>query len=94
SKKLDTLKLEKDGVDGKLAGLLKASKNLDNLIESQRSDKVKDGVGYNAVPSPAVDLYLSPKKDLTWTGLPEFVDDTVTDYSRPSPTVASTSAEG
>nr|GFD05999.1 hypothetical protein [Tanacetum cinerariifolium] len=33
------------------------------------------------------------KKDLSWTGLPEFVDDTVTDYSRPSPTVASTSAE-
>nr|GEZ75607.1 putative LRR receptor-like protein kinase [Tanacetum cinerariifolium] len=28
------------------------------------------------------------------TGLPEFVDDTVTDYSRPSPTIASTSAEG
>nr|GEZ04946.1 hypothetical protein [Tanacetum cinerariifolium] len=94
SKKLDTLKLKKDGLDGKLAGLLKASKNLDNLIESQRSDKFKDGVGYNAVPPPAVDLYLSPKKDLSWTGLPEFVDDTVTDYSRPSPTVASTSAEG
>nr|GFA22274.1 ubiquitin hydrolase [Tanacetum cinerariifolium] len=51
-------------------------------------------VGYNAVPPPAADLYLSPKKDLSWTGLPEFVDDTVTDYSRPSPTVASTSAEG
>nr|GFB32621.1 hypothetical protein [Tanacetum cinerariifolium] len=34
------------------------------------------------------------KKDLSWTGLPEFMDDTVTDYSRPSPTVASTSAEG
>nr|GFD08107.1 hypothetical protein [Tanacetum cinerariifolium] len=33
------------------------------------------------------------KKDLSWTGLPEFVDDTVTDYSRPSPTVASTLAE-
>nr|GFB70678.1 hypothetical protein [Tanacetum cinerariifolium] len=39
------------------------------------------------------DLYLSPKKYLSWTGLPEFVDDTVTDYRRPSPTVASTSAE-
>nr|GFD25365.1 hypothetical protein [Tanacetum cinerariifolium] len=38
-------------------------------------------------------LYLSPKKDLSWTGLPEFVDDTVTDYSRPSPTVVSTSVE-
>nr|GFC74500.1 ubiquitin hydrolase [Tanacetum cinerariifolium] len=32
--------------------------------------------------------------DLSWTGLPEFVDDTVTDYSRPSPTVVNTSAEG
>nr|GFD49093.1 hypothetical protein [Tanacetum cinerariifolium] len=67
---------------------------LDNLIESQRSDKVKDGVGYNVVPPPVVDLYLSPKKDLSWTGLPEFVDNTVTDYSRPLPTVASISAEG
>nr|GEZ27690.1 hypothetical protein [Tanacetum cinerariifolium] len=68
SKQLETLKLEKDGVDGKLAGLLKASKNLNNLIESQRSDKVKDRVGYNAVPPIAADLYLSPKKDLSWTG--------------------------
>nr|GFC08075.1 hypothetical protein [Tanacetum cinerariifolium] len=42
-KELETFKLEKDGLDGKLVGLLKASKNLDNLIESQRSDKVKDG---------------------------------------------------
>nr|GFC11340.1 hypothetical protein [Tanacetum cinerariifolium] len=43
----------------------KASKNLDNLIESQRSDKVKEGVGYNVAPPPAADLYLSPKKDLS-----------------------------
>nr|GEZ60578.1 ribonuclease H-like domain-containing protein [Tanacetum cinerariifolium] len=93
-KELETFKLEKDGLDGKLAGLLKSSKNLDNLIESQRSYKVKDGVGYNAVPPLVADFYLSPKKDLSWTGLPEFVDDTVTDYSRPSPTLASTSAEG
>nr|GEY40723.1 hypothetical protein [Tanacetum cinerariifolium] len=93
-KELEELKLEKDGLDGKLARLLKASKNIDHLIKSQRSDQVKEGVGYNAVPPPAADLYLSSKKDLSWTGLPEFVDDTVTDYSRPSPTVASTSAEG
>nr|GFC05795.1 hypothetical protein [Tanacetum cinerariifolium] len=50
---LEELKLEKDGLDGKLTGLLKASKNLDNLIESQRSDKVKEGVGYIVVPPPA-----------------------------------------
>nr|GEZ10101.1 hypothetical protein [Tanacetum cinerariifolium] len=71
-KELKKLKLQKDGLDGKLVGLLKASKNLVHLIESQRSDQ----------------------KDLSWTGLPEFVDDIVTDYSRPSPTIASTSAEG
>nr|GFD15554.1 hypothetical protein [Tanacetum cinerariifolium] len=55
---------------------------------------VKEGVGYNAVPPSAADIYLSPKKDLSWTGLLKFVDDTVTDYSRPSPTVVSTSTEG
>nr|GFC64473.1 hypothetical protein [Tanacetum cinerariifolium] len=87
TKELEEVKLEKDRLDGKLAGLLKASKNLDHLIESHRSNQVKEGVGYNVVPPPAADLYLSPKKDLSWTGLPEFVDDTVTDYSRPSPTV-------
>nr|GFB94641.1 hypothetical protein [Tanacetum cinerariifolium] len=63
-KELEELKLEKDGLDGKLAGLLKASKNLDHLIKSQMSDQVKEGVGYNGVPPPAADLYLSPKKDL------------------------------
>nr|GFC68852.1 hypothetical protein [Tanacetum cinerariifolium] len=62
--------------------------------ESKRSDKVKDEVGYNDVPPPAANLYLSPKKDFSWTGLPEFVNDTVTDYSRPMPTIESTSEEG
>nr|GFD45966.1 hypothetical protein [Tanacetum cinerariifolium] len=90
---VETLQDEKDLVDGKLARLLKSSKYLKDIIESQRSEKVKEGLGYNVVPPPAADLYLSPKKDLSWTGLPEFVDDTVTEYSKPSPTVASTSAE-
>nr|GEV20521.1 hypothetical protein [Tanacetum cinerariifolium] len=89
-KKLKTLQQEKEGVDGKLAGLLTASKDLDNLIESQRSKKNKEGLGYTAVPPPTAQLYLSLKKDLSWTGLPECADDTVTDYSRPSPTVEST----
>nr|GEU49367.1 ubiquitin hydrolase [Tanacetum cinerariifolium] len=93
SKKLETLKLEKDGVDRKLAGLLRASKDLDNLIESQRSEKNKEGLGYTVVPPPTAQLYLSLNKDLSWTDLPEFADDTVTDYSRPSPTVESTSED-
>nr|GFD38172.1 hypothetical protein [Tanacetum cinerariifolium] len=56
---------EKDVVDGKLARLLKSSKDLENIIEIQRSEKVKEGVGYNVVLPPAADLYLSPKKDLS-----------------------------
>nr|GEW09839.1 putative ribonuclease H-like domain-containing protein [Tanacetum cinerariifolium] len=91
SKKLETLQQEKEGVDGKLACLLTASKDLDNLIESKRSEKNKEGLGYTAVPPPAAQLYLFPKKDLSWTGLPECADDTVTDYSRPTPTIESTS---
>nr|GEZ53627.1 hypothetical protein [Tanacetum cinerariifolium] len=86
-KKLETLKQEKERVYGKLAGLLTALKDLDNLIESQRLDKNKEGLGYTAIPPPPVQLYHSPKKDLSWTGLPECANDTVTDYSRPSPTV-------
>nr|GEW47506.1 hypothetical protein [Tanacetum cinerariifolium] len=66
----------------------------ENDEEKLKSDQVKEGVGYNGVPPAAADLYRSPKKDLSWTGLPEFADDTVTDYSRPTPTVESTSAEG
>nr|GEV36280.1 hypothetical protein [Tanacetum cinerariifolium] len=91
---VETLQDGKDLVDGKLARLIKSSKDLEDIIESQRSEKLKERLGYNAVPPLVADLYLSPKKDLSWTGLPEFADDTVTDYSRPSPTVESTSAEG
>nr|GEZ97133.1 hypothetical protein [Tanacetum cinerariifolium] len=90
---VETLQEEKDVVDEKLTRLIKSSKDLEDIIESQRSENVKEGVGYNVVPPPAANLYRSPKKDLSWTGLPEFADDTVTDYSRPSPTVESTSAE-
>nr|GEW86002.1 ribonuclease H-like domain-containing protein [Tanacetum cinerariifolium] len=92
-KKLETLQQEKEGVNRKLAGLLTASKDLDNLIKSQRSEKNKEGLGYTAVPPPTAQLYLSPKKDLSWTGLPECADDTVTDYSRPSPTVETISED-
>nr|GEX32436.1 ribonuclease H-like domain-containing protein [Tanacetum cinerariifolium] len=88
-KKLETLQQEKEGVDGKLTGLLTASKDLDNLIESQISDKNKEGLGYNVVPPPIAQIYSSPKKDLSWTGLSEFADDTITDYSSPSPAIES-----
>nr|GEW32819.1 hypothetical protein [Tanacetum cinerariifolium] len=77
---LEQVKKEKESLDNKLSGFGNASKDLDNLLGSQRSDKNKEGLGYSAVPPPPTQIYSPPKKDLSWTGLPEFVDDTVTDY--------------
>nr|GEY56228.1 hypothetical protein [Tanacetum cinerariifolium] len=42
---------------------------------------------------PPAQVYSPPKKDMSWTGLLEFVDDTVTDYSRPSPSIESNSSD-
>nr|GEW71844.1 hypothetical protein [Tanacetum cinerariifolium] len=88
---LELLKKEKGELDTKLTGFQTAFKNLDNLLESQRSNKNKEGLGYSVVPPPPAQVYSPLKKDMSWTGLPEFVDDTITNYSRPSPTVESKS---
>nr|GEU47252.1 hypothetical protein [Tanacetum cinerariifolium] len=84
-------KKEKGDLDSKLTGFQSASKDLDNLLGSQRNDKNKEGLGYSAVPSPSAQVYSPPKKDMSWTGLHEFVDDTITNYSRPSTTIESNS---
>nr|GEW35728.1 ribonuclease H-like domain, reverse transcriptase, RNA-dependent DNA polymerase [Tanacetum cinerariifolium] len=62
-----------------------------NCIESLTKDLelLKKEKGYSAVPPPAAQIYSPPKKDMSWTGLLEFKDDTVTDYSRPSPAIES-----
>nr|GFB20947.1 putative ribonuclease H-like domain-containing protein [Tanacetum cinerariifolium] len=81
-----------EGLDSKLIGFQSASKDLDTLLESQRSDKNKEGLGYNTIPPPA-QVYSSHKKDMSWTGLPEFADDTITDYNRPSLSIESNSSD-
>nr|GFA15175.1 hypothetical protein [Tanacetum cinerariifolium] len=86
---LETLKKEKEGLDSKLTGFKSASKDLDNLLESQRSNKNKEGLGYSVVPPPPAQVYSPPKKDMSWTGLFEFADDTIIDYTTPSPSVES-----
>nr|GFA90512.1 hypothetical protein [Tanacetum cinerariifolium] len=53
---LEQVKKEKEGLDNKLTGFESASKDLDTLLGSQRTDKNKEG-------------------------LPEFVDDTINDYT-------------
>nr|GEU48191.1 hypothetical protein [Tanacetum cinerariifolium] len=63
---LEQIKKEKEGLDSKLTGFESASKDLDTLLGSQRSDKNKEGLGYN---------------------------DTITDYSRPSPSIESNTSD-
>nr|GEV79274.1 hypothetical protein [Tanacetum cinerariifolium] len=56
TKDLELLKKEK--------GFQTASKDLDSLLESQRLDKNKEGLGYNVVPPPPAQVYSPPKKDI------------------------------
>nr|GEY65277.1 ribonuclease H-like domain-containing protein [Tanacetum cinerariifolium] len=86
---LEQVKKEKEGLDNKLTGFESALNDLDTLLGSQRTDKNKEGLGYNVVPPLLAQVYSPPKKDMSWTGLPEFADDTVTNYSRPTPSIDS-----
>nr|GEY23887.1 ribonuclease H-like domain-containing protein [Tanacetum cinerariifolium] len=67
-------------------------KNTDSLNTKiiDLSEKLSDR--YSAVPPPA-QVYSPPKKDMSWTGLHEFTDDTITNYSRPSPSIESNSTD-
>nr|GFA60751.1 hypothetical protein [Tanacetum cinerariifolium] len=47
---LEQVKKEKEGLDNKLTCFESALKDLDTLLGSQRSDKNKEGLRYNAVP--------------------------------------------
>nr|GFB33153.1 hypothetical protein [Tanacetum cinerariifolium] len=67
TKELDNLKNEKEGLESKLTGFKSATKDLDHLIGSQRSDKIKEGLGYSVVPPPPAQVYSLPKKDMSWT---------------------------
>ncbi|GJT05751.1 hypothetical protein Tco_0840213 [Tanacetum coccineum] len=49
---LEKVKEEKEGFEFKIAKFEKSSKDLDQLLASQITDKSKKGFGYNAVPSP------------------------------------------
>nr|GEZ21468.1 ribonuclease H-like domain-containing protein [Tanacetum cinerariifolium] len=89
---LEQVKKEKDGLDSKLTGFESALKDLDTLLGCQRTNKNKEGLGYSVVPPP-VQVYSPPNKDMSWTGVPEFADDTITDYSRPSPSIESSTIE-
>nr|GEU47977.1 hypothetical protein [Tanacetum cinerariifolium] len=62
---LENAKKEKDHLDSKLTGFQSASKDLEKLLESQRSNKNKEGLGCSAVPPPSAQVYSPPKKDMS-----------------------------
>ncbi|GJZ52667.1 retrovirus-related pol polyprotein from transposon TNT 1-94, partial [Tanacetum coccineum] len=69
----EKVKQEKDGIEFKIEKFDKASKDLDQLLESQITDKSKKGLGYSAIPPPHPLIYNRPNKmDLSYSGLDEF----------------------
>ncbi|GJT25553.1 putative ribonuclease H-like domain-containing protein [Tanacetum coccineum] len=72
-------KKEKDNVniDNKLIGYVNATNNLEIMLEEQRPLRNKECIGFNAVLPPPAQVYSPPKKDLSWTGLPEFASDII-----------------
>nr|GEW74479.1 hypothetical protein [Tanacetum cinerariifolium] len=80
------------GLEFKVESKTNRIKSLTNELKMLK--KEKEGLdskltGYSAVHPPSAQVYSPPKKDMSWTGLPEFEDDTITDYSRPSPSIES-----
>ncbi|GJW56915.1 putative ribonuclease H-like domain-containing protein [Tanacetum coccineum] len=69
----EKVKQEKDGIDFKIEKFEKASKDLDQLLGSQITNKCKKGLGYHVVPPPYPLIYNAPTKlDLSYYGLEEF----------------------
>ncbi|GJT26240.1 hypothetical protein Tco_0906515 [Tanacetum coccineum] len=70
---LDELKKEirKHSFSHKCSRIFNASKDLNDLLKSQKSAKDKTGVGFNeytVVPPPPAQVYSPPQRDLSWTG--------------------------
>nr|GEU46474.1 ribonuclease H-like domain-containing protein [Tanacetum cinerariifolium] len=56
------IKKEKQGLDSKLTGFESASKDLETLLGSQRTDKNEEGLGYNVVPPLLLKATHLPRK--------------------------------
>ncbi|GJV17398.1 ribonuclease H-like domain-containing protein [Tanacetum coccineum] len=78
---LEKVKQEKEGFDFKIAKFDKSAKDLNEMLESQITDKSKKGVGYHAVPSPHPLILNRPTPlDLSYSGLEEFKEPEVNEY--------------
>ncbi|GJV28484.1 reverse transcriptase domain-containing protein, partial [Tanacetum coccineum] len=70
---LEKVKQEMEGFEFKIAKFDKSAKDLEQLLGSQITDKIKKGFGYNVVPSPHPLILNRPTTlDLSYSGLEEF----------------------
>ncbi|GKC63952.1 retrovirus-related pol polyprotein from transposon TNT 1-94, partial [Tanacetum coccineum] len=79
-KKLEMVQKEKDGIQLNVVKFKHASKSLNKLIECQRVDNCKKGLGYenyNAVSPPYTGNFMPSTPDLSFTGLDDFVNEPV-----------------
>ncbi|GJZ56625.1 putative ribonuclease H-like domain-containing protein [Tanacetum coccineum] len=87
----EKVKQEKEGIDFKIAKFDSASKSLDKLLESQRTDNSKQGLGYNVVPSRHPLCINAPTKlDLSYLGLDEFKEPEFNGYGHRDTVLKST----
>ncbi|GKC96815.1 hypothetical protein Tco_1162257 [Tanacetum coccineum] len=78
---LEKVKQEKEGFKFKIAKFDKSTKDLEQLLASQITDKSKKGFGYNVVPSPHPLILNRPTPlDLSYSGLEEFKEPEVIEY--------------
>ncbi|GJX34641.1 retrovirus-related pol polyprotein from transposon TNT 1-94 [Tanacetum coccineum] len=78
---LEKVKQEKKGVDFMIAKFNKSAKDLNEMLESQITDKSKKGVGFNAVSSAHhLILNIPTTLDLSYSGLEEFKEPEVNEY--------------
>ncbi|GJR39187.1 putative ribonuclease H-like domain-containing protein [Tanacetum coccineum] len=78
----EKVKNEKEGINFKISKFDKSIKDLDEMLESQITDKSKKGLGYNVVSPPHPLIYNRPTKlDLSYSGLDEFKQPEFNGYS-------------
>ncbi|GJX00704.1 ribonuclease H-like domain-containing protein [Tanacetum coccineum] len=78
---LEKVKQEKEGFEFKIGKFDKSAKDLEQLLGSQITDKMKKGFGYNVVPSPHPLILNRPTPlNLSYSGLEEFKEPEINEY--------------
>ncbi|GJX61530.1 ribonuclease H-like domain-containing protein [Tanacetum coccineum] len=76
-RKLELAQKQKDKILLTVENFENSSKNLNKLLDCQIVDKCKTGLGYNVVPPPYTGNFLPPKHDLLFSGIEEFVNESI-----------------